>query len=685
MKINVRDVIKMSLSDITVPEYKDVIFEIVYDDGVVESDAHLMSLDIILYGVLRPYMGTEYEPKFISKALSITSMDIITDSGITDILSYISESIKLLNVYDNNFCTDIDKIVYKVDNDLYNFMHDKQEYMYAFCYIDLVRAVYDPDIDYVNKNLRLLHDDPEIAVGIAQKEVKRIILEKPIRGYKNEPNNFAMAIQNNLAPTNQSLQLITAIGKRSDIDGTIMSKVIPKGYGGQLSKIEDIFIDSRNSSIALFMQKEPLKDVQYLNRRTTTASMYIRTHHGIDCGNRATLSREVTEADKWAVLGKWMLCEDGSWKAIMENMLDDLVGTTVKIRSLIRCLNKNRQTKCRMCYGMLSANIPSKTNIGGVSAEAVGVNNTQNTLAVKHSIESAVTGAIHIVGEAEKRYLEVNKNKMSISLSAKISSKRKVFFKLKHDSKSKEDPLTEKGSLLDLVYNQNESTAINFDTINPHNVLSFSVITIVICDGTGKAMKEEDLYVRTGSRDASFSIDALKFILSEKDRINIDAKGCITIDFTGFKRGTKLFVYRKKMDSFLDYSYALEEIITSSGSSNNYQGFPIHHLSKFDNCDDAVNYLCDFFNIKNRSSIVHAEVIVNAFLCKDPKNGNYNLPDPGQDGVIVGFEELMRSCSMSSSMSNGYHLQALTALPNYLRAACPEEVRSHPFDNMLMG
>lgn len=685
MKINVRDVIRMSLEEICDSKYDNVVFEVAYDDGVLKSDNRYLSIDHHLYDIVRPYMGTPNEPKIFNKDISVRSLEHITGNSIKRIMSTLSKGVKLTDINNEVLSEETSQNAYLSVNKIYNFIYDKPEYTFSFSFVDLINVLFDDDIAEINRNISSFDPDPEKSVLIAQQKVKDIIMTKDIKGYKGSDNELTKVVRNNLAPVVQTLQLVTAVGRRNDIDGSIMNRVIPSSYGGGLNKIEDLVLDSRTSSLALYYQKNPLKKVEYLNRRSQLAAMYIRSIKGIDCGNRKTMTREVSENDYESIMGKWSLTDDGKWVVVTKEIAKKHIGKSIKLRMLQYCQNPDNQTKCRMCYGYMHTNIPKNTNVGNLSGTATGKDNTQNTLAVKHSVASSITGGIHIVGDAEKRYLTAGKNKRSVHLSDKISPRRKVYIKLKNDVKKSEDPLTEKGLLLDLVNNAGEATAGNLDKMNPHEVVSFKNVTIMLCDASGKGVVEEELYVRTGSRDAAFSLDALRFIVSDPTRVVVDSKGVVTIDFTGYPRSKKLFVYHKKMDSFLDFSASLEEILMSKGSANNYQGFPIHHLSKFDNPEDAVNYLCDFLNLKNLSNIVHAEILVNVFSCKDPDNGNYNLPDPGTAGVIVGYDALMQYRSMSGAMANGYHFQILKSLGNCFKSNDPSSVPSHPMDNFLFS
>lgn len=684
MKLTIRELICMPLDRITDPAM-DGIHEVVYDDGTLTTDSHVMALDNIIYGVLRPYIGTQWEPANFNRDISIKSLKYVTANSITDLISNVSALVRLTDPYNDDHIDRVNELAYYVVNQLYNFMCDRQEYVFSFCFIDMVRMLNDPDIKGYNDNLHLLHDDMEQAVLIAQAEVEKIIMHKNITGYKGEPNNISLAVRNRLAPLRQVIQLLTAVGKRSDIDGTIMHRAIPNGYGGQMRDVADLLIDSRTAAMALYFQKDPLQQTEYLNRRIQLVAQYVRTAQGIDCGNDRSIERMVLPTDKNCIVGKWMRLDDGTSKVITADMVGSLVGTKVKLRSVLHCMNKNRQTKCKKCIGHLSINIPNKTNLGQNTGITIGSENAQNTLAVKHSVVSSVTGDIHVVGPTALRYLSANPDKNSISFSNQLSMRRKIILKIKPVATASRDPISEKGELLDFVNNYNEEIANDITRINPFDICSFNEITIAITDSSGNLIAEEDLYVKTGSRSASFSIDALKHMVAKPGRIEIEDKGGISIDFSKFGHDKKLFVYRKKVDSLLDYSASLREIIISEGNSNNYRGFGLIHINKFDEPEDAVNYLCDFLNLKNTTNILHAEIIVSALLCKDPSNGNYNFPDPGQRGYIVQYDEIMKNRSMGSGMAWEQHGLIINLISNYLKSSNPYEVLSHPLDELLMS
>ena len=111
---------------------------------------------------------------------------------------------------------------------------------------------------------------------------------------------------------------------------------------------------------------------------------------------------------------------------------NDLVGSTLQIRSLTRCGCRDRQKVCHICLGWFSNIVYQGRNVGFIIGVETACSITQKIMSTKHLLFTLMCIKI-ILGTNEKRWFEIKARNYD---SVFLAPNKLIKFKIVLDKKS---------------------------------------------------------------------------------------------------------------------------------------------------------------------------------------------------------------------------------------------------------
>lgn len=481
-------------------------------------------------------------------------------------------------------------------------------------------------------------------------------------------NPIAEAVKSETLKMGQVLQGVGPRGYTTDINADLFPDPIMKGYIQGIDDLYGAMIESRSGTKSLLYNKELLRGTEYFNRKTQLVAQYVQRLHPGDCGTPHLIDFPVTESIFKSLVGKYYLTEAGHLDHIRGNE-KHLIGTTVKMRSVLGCTHPDSAGVCATCYGRLSFSIPKGTNIGQVSAVSMGDKITSSVLSTKH-LDSTSRVEKFILGAKEKRFIRYGKEPETLYLNKDLHVCRKYITVLRDEVKNLADILM----------------LPNIDGYPPTNASELSKLQISV--DRGKAgVESEVLTVSLYNRKSSFSRELLEHI--RQVRWTHDDKGNVLIDISGFDVNQSFLTLPFRHVNMYEVMGRIQTFLHSGSEQVNkrlggQRGGRRERKNFLKNYRDPVQALVVFFNMLNEKlsiNLVHCEVLVYAMMVVSSTQQDYRLPIPGIHGVFEKHNTLMLSRSMSGAMA--YQKQDTPLItPGIFNHTNPN---SHPYDTLLMG
>jgi len=258
-------------------------------------------------------------------------------------------------------------------------------------------------------------------------EESNAFIKNALMKWKDFDNNtLALALRSKLVNDNQALQCVGHRGFITDGDSNLFRTPVLRCYAEGIRLLHDSLIESRSATKALLFSKAPLQAAEYFSRRLQLMSQVVKNLHHCDCGTtkymlwhirpRVVENNEVVfPGDLQHLVGMNYITEDGSLKAITIND-KHLIGTTVKLRTVIHCAHPDPNGVCSTCFGELSLSIPANTNLGQMCCTSLAQKSSQSVLSVKHLDGSAAVDWI-VLDDLQRNYMRVSADGSSYVLS----------------------------------------------------------------------------------------------------------------------------------------------------------------------------------------------------------------------------------------------------------------------------
>jgi len=599
-------VVDMSYKEIVINRYIWDLITLVPEIAIVSK-----------YNITTHYTNNMYTSKSINKCFE----------------TIIKDMINMILIPGNNikFLEDIYKHMYLITNTIYNeVVYANIDYATSINIIDLLDIQMDPELISAMKEVDVLKTVESV-------EKTYDILDRNIRHNPElRDNDIAKAYISGQVNPNQIRQVLASRGHATEIDGSIFKYPIASSFTLGMKDMYDMAIESRSGAKALHLSNKAIQDSEYFARELQLVTMVVEKLEHTDCGNNDYIDWYVRpgedtisgKSDLGNMIGKRYLNEDGK-EEFITNDHQHLVGTTVKLRSVMKCRLKNKHNICSACLGELSYGFHEHSNVGHLSATTLTQKLTQSILSTKHLTTSATTGSVSLDENAKKFF--VVKEKDGYAFKTGILSRAK--------------------SKLSLIVSQEQSFGLK-DLLNGKDISKLDpsrisrIESMIIVVDTKGSKEYFPIIVKDGNKRGSFTYKFLEYIIEAG--YTLDSQDRYVIDLSGWKYVSPIIKLPQVEFSFMVLAAEIKSILKS---------IKLHRgMRSKESQESLLQKLFDLANSKLDVNIALLEVIIYAFSVVSIEDDNYGLargaPDPQMASILSNI--------VNRSMGPTYAYQTVT-------------------------
>lgn len=479
-------------------------------------------------------------------------------------------------------------------------------------------------------------------------------------------NRPAESAKSGLVSAGQQNQIFGNRGFVTDIDSNVFPTAMMTGYGRGMHKLHDYAIESRSASKALFFAKDPLADVEYLNRQLQLLAQSLRHLFKGDCGSEVMLPLVIsTSADLKTYQGKYYYASDDTdpQPKMFRITTEDkhLVGQRVFVRSPLGCRCLPHQGVCQACLGEISLQIPDGANLGHLSIIELCSGVSQNVLSTKH-LDGSSTIEPFYIPEGERGYLSAGKKDNHINLNPNLAKRKPILTVSQQEAFN----LTELNHVKDLA------------VLPITRISEIDNVTITVDDLASDDRLALGVYVAVGTRRSSFTTAFLAYI----KRVGWTATENreYEIDLSGWDFSRPVFELPMKNINTMEFMSEVADIIKFKRLRRRRDKRAKELASSVDELAALAVELHDTVNKRFTFNIAHCELILAVCLVRDAKAGDYRFPSPDEPREFAPFKELMNNRSMGVAYAFEKHGQTILNIDSFLNTHCP----SHPMDRIYL-
>lgn len=183
----------------------------------------------------------------------------------------------------------------------------------------------------------------------------------------------------------QLTQMFIAVGPRMSANNVVMAHIMKRSYLNGLQNVGDLIAESEIGAKALIYKKKYVGESGYMSREINLACLNLKIDYNMDdCGTEHYIEYKVTTPKHLSmIIGKNIIMPNGKLHAI-DGTEENLIGTTVKLRSITCCAHPKRGYVCKKCYGN-PADHKINYRIGGATSTEVQNRTSNAVMSVKHS------------------------------------------------------------------------------------------------------------------------------------------------------------------------------------------------------------------------------------------------------------------------------------------------------------
>lgn len=568
-----------------------------YADGVVvKHTAHELTLNRFVYGLLELfpefpikssysvhnyYTAGQYVSSTINKSFEAILRDIVathTDSNwdrgilepVYERMEDIFESIYNDLIYNN--------LKYVTTLNIKDFLAIQTK---PALLESIQRVRVDRDLESVENTYAVLdeimHNDPDLR-------------NNPIaRGY----------VAGTLS-VNQVKQLLASRGYVTEIDSSIFKYPIATGFVLGMENMYDLAVESRSGAKALYLSSRVIALAEYFAREMQLVTMTITSLIDGDCGNKDYIEWTVREdyyegtelkSEFKNLIGAHYF-EDGN-EYVITAKDRHLIGKTIKLRNIMRCKLHNEAHVCTGCFGGLSSNVPKHANLGHLALVIMTAVISQLILSTKHITKSASSDSV-VLDDATRAYFII-RNKDTYVFRANTINKKRYSYAVCIPQ--------DQGFGLSTI-----AASADIRKLNLSRVSKLEMITLTKTDQNG-VVEEIPISVKQGNRSGRFTYEFLEHL--KQYGCTLDDQDRLVIGLDNWKTGVPFITLPQVEFSYIDLANAIKAEFKYMKTD---PGTPEAFLHKIYN----------IVNSKLSVNIALLEVIVMAFIAKDPDNGDYS-------------------------------------------------------------
>ncbi|MBR1818306.1 MAG: hypothetical protein IJ772_05585 [Bacilli bacterium] len=220
---------------------------------------------------------------------------------------------------------------------------------------------------------------------------------------------LAMYIKARRMSEDQFAQMFYAVGPRTDVDKTILPKIMKGNFLKGYSSPSDAYIDAIAGRDAQILKHITVRDSGYLSRKINLSNLNTRINYNIqDCGTTHYLDYYVADDDFLRSIDlKYMLDDKGKLRLVHYKTDKALIGKTIKLRSHIFCACKKNEV-CMTCFGGKAKRLVG-TNIGGLPSIKLANPISNRLMKAKHF---TTTSSMDVSNDLISKWFNVETGKM---------------------------------------------------------------------------------------------------------------------------------------------------------------------------------------------------------------------------------------------------------------------------------
>lgn len=189
----------------------------------------------------------------------------------------------------------------------------------------------------------------------------------------------------------QLTQMFIAVGPRMTVSNVVLPHIMTRSYLNGLQNAGDLIAEAEIANKALIYKKKFVGVSGYMSRETNLLALNLKIDYDCDdCGTKHYIDYYVkTEKYLKLIISKNIIMPNGTLHCVTANDTN-LIGTTVKLRSITCCAHKRPGYVCKACYGN-PKDFKKNYMIGGAVATEVENKLSNAVMAVKHQTSTNTT------------------------------------------------------------------------------------------------------------------------------------------------------------------------------------------------------------------------------------------------------------------------------------------------------
>lgn len=670
-KYHIRDLINMTDDEIwNLPEE---VHDIVFDDKTVRTHTRATILTIYYLLFQKHYPKAPILAKWHVQNAGFdgkVQIDVLSDIY-WSVYEYYDEhglDIKL---------DDLDVLCFTVVQNMYNDLSvNIDEHMMSSSLFDMLEIMDHPEVKKFNDNIVPTQHGIE---DVAHKGIGKVISSHP--DFRHNP--IQIALRSGSYPVAQVLQCVTALGYRTDIDSSIGKYPIMTGFCEGIHTLYGSAMESRSATKAILYNQELIQDTEYFNREMQMVSSYMQRIVKGDCGSTSYVRQPILKDVAQFYIGKWYLNDDKQLTNITRQNYKELIGKTIKMRSILACECQEPGSICEICYGKMSLQMVEPTTykdhvipgtvIGHVSSTELCGTMTQLVFSTKHLDSTSHIDPFKL-GDGEKHYLDLD-NDDNIYLKPLFKKRRYTLSFLSEQLHSITD--------LNVVDDPN--------VLKPRRVSQITAVLVDLGKHDPLGYKGPvELRVYNHNRKPCLTSEALAYFKEKGWSQSQDGK-IVTIDMSDWDVSKPLMVlpfihvnmaeYKEEFKAFY-YSSSQNSKKVFKGRNNSKASDDSVVLSDF---KDVSNGLTAFINLnpaKLGANVVHYEVLTLVMMVRGLLEDDYRMPlNAKENGEFSVFNRIIANRSAGPLMAHERQDRALTNFRFYGRT----ELDASNMDSVLLG
>ena len=259
----------------------------------------------------------------------------------------------------------------------------------------------------------------EAELVLEGKELKEII--------KNDGQSCLVPfIESDCVNEHQLTQMFVAVGPRMSSSNVVMNHIMKTSYLNGLQNAGDLIAESEIAAKALIYKKKFVGVSGYMSRETNLAGMNLRIDFNMDdCGTTHYINFNVkTEKHLALIISKNIILPNGKLKEVTPEDTD-LIGTTVKLRSICTCAHPNKHMVCKKCYGN-PKDFKRDYTIGGAVSTEIQNPLSNAVMSVKHHTNTNTKDFDEVTNEETEEVYDVKLDGCFLTLSDEMMNLKNI-------------------------------------------------------------------------------------------------------------------------------------------------------------------------------------------------------------------------------------------------------------------